>query len=210
MIRHWLAAILLTTLVAPVAFAQTTAPAQAQAQSQDDDGGGIGFGVAFGMSRPSLRGDDELGPFSPEGRNGLLGGLWFGGNRNGTLGVGAEVLYGIKNFEFAGADLKQHYIEVPVLLRLNVGSRSRSGLSVYGVAGPVADIRLSAKLADLDVTDDFQGFDLGVLAGAGIEVARIGVEVRGNWGMRAFFDPSEGSQEIKTFAIQVLAKLRIN
>jgi hypothetical protein len=191
------------------AVAQTTpAPPPAQPAATGHNGGGIGFGAAFGISKTSLRGDEDEGLL--DGRAGIIGGVWFGGNRSGTVGVGADVLYGIRKFEDFGDDLEQHYLEVPVLLRVNFGSRNRNGAIVYGVAGPVVDIKLSTKLDDVDVTDDYAGTDVGLIGGVGVEVARIGFEMRGNWGLRSFYDPRRDLETIKTFAIQLLGKIRIN
>ena len=61
-------------------------------------------------------------------------------------------------------------------MRVNIGSRSRNGVSIYGLVGPVFDINLKASLNDLDVKSKYESLDFGILGGVGIEITRFLVE----------------------------------
>jgi hypothetical protein len=200
---------ILATLVAP-----TPASAQQNVQTANSDpGGGVGFGVEFGMTRATIHAENA-GDFV-KGRNGLMGGIWFGGNRNGIAGFMGEITYVVKGAkdELVNEDLTLHYIEIPALVRVNIGQRSRNGVIVYPMFGPVVDILLKGDVDGFDIKDQFNGFDLGVIGGVGFEAARMGVEVRGNWGLRTLEKEGDGFNGLtnsKNFTVQVLAKLRIN
>ena len=49
------------------------------------------------------------------------------------------------------------------------------------MVGPVVDIQLKNELNGLDVSADFNGFDFGIIAGAGVEFARIGSRFAVTW-----------------------------
>jgi preprotein translocase subunit SecG len=181
--------------------------------AQQSSGGGVGFGVEFGLTRATIHAEDA-GDFI-KGRTGVMGGIWFGGNRNGRVGFMGEIAYVIKGAknEVTDRDLKLHYLEIPALFRVNIGQRGRNGVTVYPLFGPVVDIQLKGSLDGLDVKDQFNGFDLGAIGGVGVEAARVGLEARGNWGLRSLQKKGNGFgglEEGKNFTLEVLVKLRIN
>ena len=117
--------------------------------------------------------------------------------------------------DLSDQELKTHSLEIPVLLRANLGSHSRNGFIVYPLVGPVVDIQLKSELNSIDVKKQFNGFDLGIMAGGGIEVARIGVEVRGNWGLRSLVSDDAGAtfgnlRDSNNFMVQIVGKIRFN
>jgi hypothetical protein len=178
-----------------------------QMQPQGESDPGIGFGVSAGITQTKFTADipDFFGS-----RTGYSLGIWFGGNRDGRAGVMGELNYVEKGgSRDVGDDVTIQYIQIPVLVRINAGSASRNSAVGYAVFGPSVNIKVSAS-GSLNVVGDYHGFDLGVVAGAGFEVTRIGVEVRGDWGLLSVFDPSEGADSIRTFTLQALLKLRIN
>jgi hypothetical protein len=144
--------------------------------------------------------------------NGWEGGIWFGGNRGGTVGVMGEILYAKKKQSIAGfTGTTLQYLEIPILMRLNIGSRSRSGVSVYGLVGPVFDINLKAKQGNLDVKDNYESLDFGVLFGGGIEITRLLIEGRYNKGLRNLLKGGGGNiSEIKTQSFALLFGIRFN
>jgi hypothetical protein len=192
-------------LAVPVLFVVMAAsPASAQ--------GGPGFGLEFGITRTTLHAE-SLSDFIGS-RTGFMGGIWFGGNRHGVVGLMGEITYVVKGAkdESSGQDLKLHYLEIPVLLRVNIGQHSTNGVIVYPLFGPVVDIQLKGTLDGLDVTNQFQGYDVGLIGGIGLEAARLGVEVRGNWGLKGLLKEAVGFgglTDSKNFGVQALAKLRI-
>ncbi len=181
------------------ALAVSARPAAAQ---------GVGFGFEGGITRSSLQGD-SVGDFV-DGRTGWLGGIWFGGNRGGRVGFMGELVYIEKGASANDDDLKLRYLEIPALFRVNIGSRNKNSWTVYPLFGPVFDIKLGAKLNDLDVSDDYNGFDVGAMAGVGVEAFRVGVEVRGNWGLLSVDPDLTGSDKIRNFGVEALVKLRLN
>jgi hypothetical protein len=204
---------MLALLIASTASAQTRLPPQANRPPADQ---GIGIGILGGWTNSTLKGSPEDEAVL-EPRNDWMAGIWFGGNRAGRVGVMGEVNYVTKGagYQDFGGGLKLTYLEIPAVVRVNIGSRTREGTRFYGLAGPSFALLLRAtdqypELEDLDVTDDYDKFDIGIMAGGGVEVRRIGVEVRANWGLMQLYEPIEGFEPIKNFQLQVVGKFRIN
>jgi len=183
---------------------------------------GVGVGALVGWTRTSTR--DDAGAefedaFDFDSRSGWMAGIWFGGNRDGVVGFMGEVSYVVKKVADGSDDgvvTELGYIEIPALLRINIGQRRTNGFLAYGLVGPVFDFKVSDNQDDIDPDgeidgDLFESFDIGLMVGAGFEVARIGFEVRGNWGLRsvASTDFTEGVN-IKTFTLQMVGKIRFN
>jgi len=184
--------------------------------------GGIGVGALVGFVNTSATGDVDDADFSFDSGQGWMAGIWFGGNRDGVLGLMAEVSYVLKKIKPVGDDtttIELGYIEVPVLLRINIGQGSASGIRVYGMAGPVFDFKIHDNQDDFEDFEDFddlpdnpfESFDIGILAGGGIEFARVAFEVRGNWGLKQIVteDLLDG-RSLKAFSLQVVGKIRFN
>ena len=179
--------------------------------------GGVGIGALIGYVNTSATGDANDTDFKFDSGSGWMAGIWFGGNRNGILGVMTEISYVVKKVQPVGGDpdeptVELGYIEVPVLLRINIGQASASGFRVYGVVGPAFDFKVSDNRDDFGFDDNaFESFDVGILAGGGVEVARLAFEVRGNWGLRNIVakDITDG-RSLKAFSLQVLGKIRFN
>jgi hypothetical protein len=173
---------------------------------------GFGIGAKIGPIFTSYDAASCDGCFNTN--TGWEGGIWFGGNRGGRVGVMGELLYAKKKQEGSGltGSTTLQYLEIPILLRINIGSRSRNGISIYGLAGPVFDINLKASLNGLDVKSKYQSLDLGVLFGGGIEITRFLVEGRFNKGLRNVLDSSNvgSATDIKTKSFAVLFGLRFN
>jgi outer membrane protein with beta-barrel domain len=145
---------------------------------------------------------------------GWEGGIWFGGNRGGRIGVMGEILYAKKKQQVAGqtGSTSLKYLEIPILMRVNIGSRSRNGISVYGLVGPVFDVNLKAEANGIDVKKGYESLDLGILGGVGIEITRFLVEGRFNKGLRNTLksDNLTTFGDIKTRSFAVLFGIRFN
>ena len=208
--------VVLTSLVAAAPALAQSKPAASSAHN------GVGFGVLGGVGMTTLTGEDSDGTSSGTGP---MFGIWFGGNRNGRVGFMGELSYVEKKITIddsgPNSSLSTKYIELPALVRINVGSKSLSGVSVYGLVGPVFDFRTSSTLkfngvevpqAQLD--NQFSSVDIGILAGMGIEIHRFAFEVRGNWGMKQLAtDEAVTSGDLpkaKSTSIQILGKVRIH
>jgi len=172
---------------------------------------GVGVGVKIGPTFNDFT-DDE----APEGRTGWMGGLFIGGNRAGRVGVAVEFNYARKNAEFEFEDgstssLNVSYFQVPVLLRINGGSRDREGLNVYGIVGPFFNFKLDAE-ADFDdaFDDSVEDIDAGVVFGAGVEITRFIIEGRYDLGLRRINTDDEGVVDVKSRSFAILFGVRFN
>lgn len=210
------------SMVAVGMLAFGPAPALAQGvggapMGSDERHEGIGIGVKGGPLFSDLTNEGSEDFF--ERRTGYQFGVFFGGNRPGLVGVMAEVNYGEKG-GVNPADSDDHYdvrfVSVPVLLRVNAGSRSLSGISAYGIVGPQLDWLISQKIFfgddEFDVSDDTEGFEASLVVGAGVEITRFIVEARYIHGLKALakdFDFAD-AQDLKSKAFAILFGFRFN
>lgn len=174
-----------------------------------DEDSGIGVGVLGMITRASISDEDDF--LDINNRTGYGFGLWVGGNRNGRIGFVGEFIYAIRKVEESGDDVSFKVFEIPAVFHVNFGSRSRNSVGGYIVAGPVFTFNLGQTVNGEDFDDDskFKGADVGIIAGAGIEVFRIGIEGRGNWGLRSISDEGD-VLKIKTTTFELLGKFAFN
>jgi hypothetical protein len=182
----------------------------AQSQNRSVHSQGFGFGVKGGLLFSTL----SQANVDYKNNNGYEVGVFFGGNRPGVFGVMGEVLYAKKGAKGSQGiqTLDNYYLEIPVLLRLNLGSSNKNtGAIVYAIGGPVFDVLLKSQLDGVDVKSNYESLDLGIIGGAGIEVSRFLVEGRYNWGLRNVLKASGGTTtEVKNRSFALLAGIRFN
>jgi len=67
------------------------------------------------------------------------------------------------------------YIQGPVLARLNIGTKSKNGIAIYGIAGPSFDGKIHESITAPVATpnDAFQDYNISLLFGGGLEVTRL-------------------------------------
>ena len=173
------------------------------ASSVSAQGGGIKFGPTF-----TEFSSDAL---DYKNRTGIHAGVFFGGNRDGLLGLQSELNWIRKRSESdRGAQLiRIDYLQVPVLLRMNIGSRSSSGPIVYGLAGPAVDIKIADEIDGVTIDNGFEGVDVTMILGGGIEVARIVLEGRWDKGFRRINNLFSNVVEIKKQTFSVLVGIRL-
>jgi len=191
--------------VSPFAADLSSATA-ARASSQ-----GFGVGAKVGPLFSSFS-SDTLPNYS--NRTGLIGGLWFGGNRGGVFGVMGELLYAKKgaSLKNASTNVDLYYLEIPILMRINIGSGSANGARVYLLAGPVADVLLKGKQGGIDVKDNYESLDVGAKFGVGVEYLRMLFEVQENIGLRNVLKSNNAAaaDKIHTRTFAVLVGVRFN
>ncbi|MGC4085683.1 MAG: porin family protein [Vicinamibacterales bacterium] len=174
-------------------------------QQRTTDPSGIGFGVKAGVLFSSFR--DARDDYKSS--DGWQGGIFIGGNRPGPIGLQTELTYAKRGAKSGNTATDTYYLEIPLLIRANVGSSNRNtGASVYLFGGPAADILLKARIDDLDIKDNFKSLDWNVIAGVGIEVSRLLIEGRFNWGLSNVLEGP--GNELKTKSFAVLGGLRFN
>jgi hypothetical protein len=205
---------------------QTTTPPPAAPQQRQQPNTGLGFGIHFGGTWTTISTDTNLGDIDLSQGNGIVAGIFFGGNRDGRAGLQGEVSYLTKKVNLKAdfgedgtldQDSKNTYIQIPVLLRVNTGSRSNNGPCLFFLVGPAFDIKISEtdEFTDLfDADDVYQGVEVGLMAGAGFEVARFGVQFRYTWGLTNVLS-TEAAEEAgfgnaKYNSFQITGIFRIN
>jgi hypothetical protein len=161
---------------------------------------GIGVGVKGGFLHSSFDATEAI-----DSGEGWQAGLFFGGNRPGTLGFMGEFNVLAKK----SGDSTLYYFQVPALLRVNIGSTG-TGLNdaiVYGIAGPSLDLLFKDDLAI--TTDEVERVDVSIVAGVGFEISRFIIEGRGTWGFRNIAKETN-ARDVKSTTFAILAGLRFN
>ena len=173
------------------------------ASSASAQGGGIKFGPTF-----TEFSSDAL---DYNNRTGIHAGLFFGGNRDGLLGLQSELNWIRKRSEsnLSRQEIRIDYLQVPILLRLNIGSRSSSGPIVYGIVGPAADIKIGDEIDGVTIDNGFEGVDVTMIFGGGLEVARIVLEGRYDRGLRRINNLFSDVVDIRKQTFTVLVGVRL-
>jgi hypothetical protein len=195
-------------LIPAVAFGlvlMTSSPAWAQA--------GVLVGANFAKLDVPDDGEDLPGR---ERRLGLVAGVFATLRMGDLVSIQPEALYSQKGEKFTedGVDvtLELDYLDIPVLARFT-GS-SRSGLVVFG--GPSFGFKLRARstfdvegeeIEDEDLGDDVESFDLGFIAGAGIESPKFFIDGRYQWGL-SNINATEDEEEVKHRVLSVVVGFR--
>jgi hypothetical protein len=149
-------------------------------------------------------------------RTGIHAGLFVGGSRENVLGFQTEFNWLRKNVEQVpqtssaaeGPKIRIDYLQIPVLLRLNAGSRSASGFALYGIAGPAIELKIGDEIDGVTLDNGFEGADVSLVFGGGFEVAHIIVEGRYEKGLRRINDTFSDLSEIKKHAFTILFGIR--
>jgi hypothetical protein len=189
--------------------------------AQQDTDQGVGIGALGGLNIAFPAGSDAS---LADSGTGWMFGIWFGGNRNGRVGFMGELSYVEKKIvDATDSDtyISNKVLQIPALVRVNIGSKSRNGVSVYGLIGPNFDFRLSSKVVEdgtevpeAELEETFSSVDIGLMAGAGVEWNRIGFEFRYSWGMKQLATDEAVEAGVilpeKTNQMQFLAKFRFN
>lgn len=193
-----------TVLLAMLGFAGT-------ASAQE----GVGFGIKGGVRYPDFTTDDlEL-----DNRMGWQAGVFFGGNRDGVLGLQAELNW-LRNEAdvpsiggVPAGTVTLDYLQVPVLLKLNAGTKSSYAFNLYGIVGPSFEVLVRDEVTVFGgptVTDlQFEDVHVGLMFGGGIEVSRFILEARYSKGLNTI-DKNLDLTDVKLNSFAVLAGIRFN
>src|SRR5688572_8324866 len=165
---------------------------------------GVTFGVKGGVNFSSIAVEDEDEDLDFTSRTGIVGGLFFVWPANARFALQLEGLYSQNGAEFevsgAEAQLEFDYVQFPVMVRAST-ARNSSGAAFHVFGGPSLGIRLNAKTTasfegesfDEDISEDVEKIDVGVVAGAGVELGRFIVDGRYTWGLTNLNNnPAEG------------------
>jgi hypothetical protein len=194
----------------------STAFAQAGAQqAPPTQSSGSGFHEGFGVQvigGPLFSNLTSAQGIDTSNKTGFLVGLAMGGNRGGRVGVEADVLYGQKGAKSGSDEFKQSVVDVPVMLKLNVGSGNVNSYSIFAQGGGFFDWQFGSKINDVDIAGDTTGYEVGFVLGGGVEFARISVQGRYIRGLKQIdrnFDLG-AANDSKTQAFAVLFAFRLN
>jgi hypothetical protein len=171
-----------------------------------------GFGLQGGFAYDTVSQEGLLDDI--QGKSGWLVGLWYGGSAPVTF-MG-EVSYVVRETEnqSGSGQLKRSFIELPTLLRINLGSRN---YRIYPMGGPVFDIQLTAEdQRGNSVEDSVNNYDIGILAGAGFQLKWFAIEGRYIWGLTDIlsnnvpFIKDLGLNDTKNRSFQLVFKVKLN
>lgn len=171
---------------------------------------GLGVGFKGGWVYPDF--STDVSEYKYENQTGWQAGIWFGGNRDGIAGVMVEINYLRKQAETQSGlgDFKVNYVQVPILLRLNTPARSKNAFQAYGIVGPSFDFKVSDEFNGLNLVNEFEGTDFGLMFGGGIDVARLIVEARYSRGLKQINKSFSDLAEIKSHSFAILLGVRFN
>ncbi len=195
-----------TALLAADEGAGATAQANAQVRQAD---AGIGFGIIYGIVYPAFSSVDFP---NITNKTGWKLGIFFGGNRDGTVGFWGKLLYKVKKGSFYGdefGEFEAKYLDIPFGLRVNVGSSSRNSVVGFVDVGAIVSLNVS-KLDDANIAEDYLGTELGYYVGFGVEITRLIVEFRWDRMVRSFYDPGDGLTPIRGHEFEIEFMFRIN
>jgi hypothetical protein len=182
---------------------------------------GLGIFVQGGWIQFTTYGNNGVPDNISTKLNGFIVGVSFGGNKSGVAGVGVDINYmAAKDNDTGlfdeGGDLSLSYIDIPVYARFNFfGHHTKNAATLYAIGGGFVDILLKGEIGSTDVKDQFNGFDAGIVGGVGFEVARIGVEFRGNWALTTLASTGNntflnGFEDSKKLTLMLLFRVRLN
>jgi len=186
-----------TAALAAILALGLTSPALAQ---------GLGFGVKGGWVYPDFSTDFA----DYKSNSGWQGGIFLGGNREGVAGLQVEFNYLRKKAETDLGKVELSYVQIPVFLRLNTPSPTKESFQFYGLIGPTFDVKVGEDLSGLNLVDDFEGLDIGIMGGAGIEIVRVIVEARYSYGLRQLNKSFEDLGKLKGHSFALLVGFRFN
>ena len=165
---------------------------------------GVGVGAKAGYLYSSFDFDNASDVL--DNSSGWMAGLFLGGNRPGRVGVMGEINLQAKRGEADMETATIYHAQVPLLLRINGGSRSTSGVSGYGIIGPAIDLKIGKNLGNLD---DIESGAVSLVIGTGVEITRVIIEGRSTWVLRNIAKDAEGL-EVKTKTFAILLGVRFN
>jgi len=92
------------------------------------------------------------------------------------------------------------YLEIPLLVKMKFLPEAKMKPNIF--AGPALNLKTLA-INDVGVLDDINGFDCGIIAGAGVDYHRISFEIRFEKGLTNF-DNSADNNVLKNQMISFL------
>ena len=178
-----------------------------------------GIGIVGGYVGANISYEPAQAGLTWSSKSGFAAGLSLGILSSGSISLGAEGLYVQKGANatasgYSGSE-KVNYLEVPVLLRYNLGSGK--GPKFFITAGGQYSALLSCTTsvtsqADVDckATNDIKDSDYGLVFGAGATSGKITVSARYDLGLQNLnTDTAATDPVVKTRTFMVLLSLHM-
>ena len=177
---------------------------------------GTVFGVKGGVNFASLSfSDTEEGDETSSRTTYVIGGF-VGIPVTPMISIQPEVLWvpsgtEVDSAELGGqtAEISFNVVQVPVLLKANIGSSSTRPFFIVGPVFGFKASKLKFKIGDFETTDpdetgddEASSTDVAIAFGGGVDVGKLSVEVRYNLGVK---DLDTSSDSAKTRSFMVLA-----
>lgn len=138
------------------------------------------FGLGGGLNMSNLGGSDIS---DKDRRLGFNGGFMMEVKLPIKLGFEADVLFSTKGAKMAGSDgIKLSYIDMPVVMKIYMAKVISFQL------GAQYSMLLSAKSSGFDVKDELKTSDLSAVLGLGVDVLKLHVSARYNYGLTSIDD----------------------
>ena len=151
---------------------------------------------------------DVSDPYTSGQRGGFVGGISFLAPIGNRAGLQLEVLFhqqGARDVLRVDDVLRLTYIDVPVLAHVDVFQFDFGRKAIYAIAGPTFGFNVQASYEDEgvseDITDDIRTVDIGLTAGAGLELRRASIEARYTWGLLNTNSDSDLTLRNRSFAV---------
>ena len=173
---------------------------------------GMTFGAKGGINLSNVSFDGDDPPF--KSRVGVLAGGFVTVRLWSWLTLQPEVVYTVKGATLDVEDLDSafitDYVEVPVLVRFNIYR------SVYVAGGPAPAFLTRARsrtefggsTEEIDIKDDLESFDLGIVGAAGIDFGRWFVDARYTHGISDIDADKEDDVKIRNRVFSVSAGIK--
>lgn len=178
-------------------------------------GGGVKAGVVS-STIPKI--NEELADGTAEARTGLTVGVFFTHSFSPAIGIQPEVLFTQKGTKYAlpefvdlaEIEFKLDYLEIPILLRANLGTGSTRG---YLLAGPSFNFNVRSRAvsktpadttSEEDISDEIAKFELALTLAGGVELGSLVLEGRFSKGLTNLVtDVLEDDIKHRTFSVLV-------
>jgi Outer membrane protein beta-barrel domain len=188
---------MMTMRFVPILTAVAIVSGASAAAGQD-----AGYGAKVGVNLATIGYDPEqTGDFGM--RLGLVAGGFASLPLGGRLALQPEVLFSQKGESVEGGGVKGkttlNYLEVPVLLTYSLSGDGSRGFFIFG--GSSMAFKLSAESSatfgdqdiDIDLDEEIENLDFGVVAGAGKAFGRLTIDGRYTHGLTNLsIDDSDG------------------
>lgn len=183
------------------------------------------FGLKAGVNISNLNGSDAG---DLDSRTGFLGGAFFAYDFNDMFSIQPEAFYSMKGAkqtvtilgETITGTYKLDYIEIPVLIKLNIPLKGGSTVKPSIFAGPALDVKVSSKVevesggqsgsADWEnVSSTDFGLVFGGALGFDVSGYELGFDVRYTLGFTSI-DDTGADADIKNGVISIAAYFGFN